>query len=168
MVNKKDAVCVCDSLTEAGFFFTKLATSGGFLKEGNTTLLIGVDDEKVHDALEVIRLHCLKRTEAAPMMMGAEASNIAAFSYTAPADCCRRRYGIRYKRRTVRKILTANIPQMQGSQPSLPGFPHRHKETVRSQSFPLLRTFRLCLLMYGFIYMDDLHIRCRMTVQHIL
>ena len=84
IINKKDAVCVCDSLTEAGFFFTKLATSGGFLKEGNTTLLIGVDDEKVHDALEVIRLHCLKRTEAAPMMMGAEASNIAAFSYTAP------------------------------------------------------------------------------------
>lgn len=84
IINKKDAFCVCDSLTEAGFFFTKLATSGGFLKEGNTTLLIGVDDEKVHDALEVIRLHCLKRTEAAPMMMGAEASNIAAFSYTAP------------------------------------------------------------------------------------
>lgn len=83
IINKKDAACVCDSLTEAGFFFTKLATSGGFLKEGNLTLLIGVDDDKVHDALEVIRLHCLKRTEAAPVMIGADAS-VSAFSYAAP------------------------------------------------------------------------------------
>lgn len=83
IINKKDAACVCDSLTEAGFFFTKLATSGGFLKEGNLTLLIGVDDDRVHDALEVIRLHCLKRTETAPVMTGAEAS-VAAFSYAAP------------------------------------------------------------------------------------
>ena len=84
IINKKDAVCVCDSLTEAGFFFTTLATSGGFLKEGNTTLLIGVDDEKVHDALEVIRLHCMKRTESAPIMMSAAEASVAAFSYTAP------------------------------------------------------------------------------------
>lgn len=104
-------------------------------------------------ALEVIRLHCLKRTEAAPMMMGAEASNIAAFSYTAPADCCRRRYGIRYKRRTVRKILTANIPQMQGSQPSLPGFPHRHNETSAVRVSPSCGRSCCAFTEYGFIYM---------------
>lgn len=81
IINKKDASCVCDSLTEAGFFFTKLATSGGFLKEGNLTLLIGVDDEKVHDVLEVIRLHCCKRTESAPIASGTDAGIL---SYSSP------------------------------------------------------------------------------------
>lgn len=81
IINKKDASCVCDALTETGFFFTKLATSGGFLKEGNLTLLIGVENEKVCDALEVIRLHCSKRTEAAPVASGTDAGML---SYTAP------------------------------------------------------------------------------------
>lgn len=81
IINKKDASCVCDSLTEAGFFFTKLATSGGFLKEGNLTLLIGVDDEKVHDVLEVIRLHCCKRTESAPIASGTDAGIL---NYSSP------------------------------------------------------------------------------------
>lgn len=81
IINKKDASCVCDSLTEAGFFFTKLSTSGGFLKEGNLTLLIGVSDEKVSEVLEVIRLHCSKRTEAAPVASGTDAGM---FSYTSP------------------------------------------------------------------------------------
>lgn len=81
IINKKDASCVCDSLTEAGFFFTKLATSGGFLKEGNLTLLIGVDDEKVHEVLEVIRLHCCKRTESAPIASGTDAGIL---NYSSP------------------------------------------------------------------------------------
>ena len=43
IVNKKDAGSVCDALMQEGFFFTKMATTGGFLKAGNTTLLIGTD-----------------------------------------------------------------------------------------------------------------------------
>lgn len=34
---------------------TKLASSGGFLKSGNTTLLIGVEEENLDKALEIIR-----------------------------------------------------------------------------------------------------------------
>lgn len=81
IINKKEASCVCDSLTEAGFFFTKLATSGGFLKEGNLTLLIGVSDDKVKEVLDVIRLHCCKRTEAAPIAAGTESGIL---SYSSP------------------------------------------------------------------------------------
>ena len=63
IVNRKDADEVCTSLTEAGYFFTKMATTGGFLTAGNTTLIIGIDDDKVDAALEIIRRHCSRRTE---------------------------------------------------------------------------------------------------------
>ena len=57
IVNKKDAGEVCDALAEEKFTFTKMATTGGFLKSGNVTLLIGTDDDKVDRALELIKKH---------------------------------------------------------------------------------------------------------------
>jgi uncharacterized protein YaaQ len=36
-----------DTLVEQGFRVTRLATTGGFLRRGNTTLLIGVEDTQV-------------------------------------------------------------------------------------------------------------------------
>lgn len=47
-----------DALTSAGFGVTTIASSGGFLKRGMTTLLIGVEDDKVNPALETIRGNC--------------------------------------------------------------------------------------------------------------
>lgn len=70
IVSKKDASFVCDSLREANYAFTKMASTGGFLRAGNVTLLIGVEDERVADALELIRLHSAKRMEPAPYPIG--------------------------------------------------------------------------------------------------
>ena len=39
---------------QQGFGVTKLATTGGFLKAGNTTLLLGVDDSRVEEAIHVV------------------------------------------------------------------------------------------------------------------
>ena len=47
IVNNDDSNAVQTALTEGGFFVTKLATSGGFLKKGNTTFFIGTNDDKV-------------------------------------------------------------------------------------------------------------------------
>ncbi len=80
VVNKKDTYLVTDALREEGFFFTKISSSGGFLREGNCTLLMGVEDDKLEKALEVIRTHCAKRTEIVPAITGADGS-IASFSY---------------------------------------------------------------------------------------
>ena len=66
IVNKKDAGSVCDALTKAGYFFTKMATTGGFLKAGNTTLLIGTDNDKVTAAVEIIRKNCAQRMQMVP------------------------------------------------------------------------------------------------------
>ena len=66
IINKKDSGEVCDSLTEAKFYFTKMATTGGFLKAGNVTLLIGTEDDKVDEAIAIIRKNCSRRMEIVP------------------------------------------------------------------------------------------------------
>ncbi len=66
IINKRDSGEVCHSLSEAGFYFTKIATSGGFLRTGNVTLLIGIEDEKVEGALGIIRKNSAQRVEAVP------------------------------------------------------------------------------------------------------
>jgi uncharacterized protein YaaQ len=43
------------NLVEAGFRVTRLASSGGFLRRGNTTLLMGMEPEKVDQAFAVVR-----------------------------------------------------------------------------------------------------------------
>lgn len=63
IVNKKDVNDVSVALTGSGFEFTKMSTSGGFLRAGNVTLLIGTEDEKVDAALDIIRKNCSRRTE---------------------------------------------------------------------------------------------------------
>lgn len=42
-------------LVECGFRVTRMATTGGFLRKGNTTLMVGVEDDKVDEVFEVLR-----------------------------------------------------------------------------------------------------------------
>ena len=63
VISKKDSDSVCQALTEGGFYFTKMVSSGGFLRSGNTTLLIGTEADKVKPAIAIIREHCSRRTE---------------------------------------------------------------------------------------------------------
>ena len=46
---------VSRALTTASFRVTVIASTGGFLRRGSTTLLIGVDDEQLDTALEIVR-----------------------------------------------------------------------------------------------------------------
>ena len=55
VVNRKDTNKVCGELNRQGVEFTRLATTGGFLRTGNTTLLIGVADEKLDEVIGIIR-----------------------------------------------------------------------------------------------------------------
>ena len=47
-------------------FVTRPATTGGFLRAGNTTLIIGTEDEKVGRAIEIIGNESKRRTEIVP------------------------------------------------------------------------------------------------------
>ena len=47
ILNADDASTVVQNLMKNGFSVTKLSTTGGFLRAGNVTVLIGVDNSKV-------------------------------------------------------------------------------------------------------------------------
>jgi uncharacterized protein YaaQ len=44
-----------DALIEQGFRVTRLASTGGFLRKGNTTLLVGVEEAAVERAITIVR-----------------------------------------------------------------------------------------------------------------
>jgi uncharacterized protein YaaQ len=50
------------ALSAAGITVTRVASSGGFLQQGNATLLIGVDDDRVDQVKQLIRENCRERS----------------------------------------------------------------------------------------------------------
>lgn len=65
IIQDEDASRLVGKLMDEGFGVTKLATTGGFLRAGNTTLLIGVDDAKLPAAMAVIEKVCKSRKQMA-------------------------------------------------------------------------------------------------------
>lgn len=57
VLRDEDAENVLKALTDDSFGVTRIASTGGFFRRGNTTLIIGTDAERVDSALEVIRSH---------------------------------------------------------------------------------------------------------------
>jgi uncharacterized protein YaaQ len=62
VVQDEDAETAVQALTEHGHRVTRLATTGGFLRRGNTTLLAGVENDKVEDVMTVLRTTCRRRS----------------------------------------------------------------------------------------------------------
>ncbi|WP_156289969.1 cyclic-di-AMP receptor [Oceanobacillus salinisoli] len=63
VVQDKDTNRLINALGEGNFQSTKLASTGGFLKEGNTTLMIGCKDENVNKVLDIIKDNCSNREQ---------------------------------------------------------------------------------------------------------
>jgi len=55
VINDNDNDPVTQALIVAGFRVTRVASTGGFLRRGSSTLMIGVTDDKLDAAIEVIR-----------------------------------------------------------------------------------------------------------------
>lgn len=76
IVQGEDAGQLVQTLSAAGVSTTRLASSGGFLQQGNATLLIGVDDERVEGVVRIIRDNCRERnrylTPMPPMVEAGE------------------------------------------------------------------------------------------------
>ena len=66
IVSNDDSSKVSSALTKARFSVTKLATTGGFLLSGNTTVIIGTEDEKVDEVIQIIADHSKKRKQMVP------------------------------------------------------------------------------------------------------
>jgi len=63
IIHDEDAFHIMDVLNEKGYSVTKLASTGGFLRAGNTTLICGVEDEKVDDLVAIIEKKCKGRRQ---------------------------------------------------------------------------------------------------------
>ncbi|MCL1863684.1 MAG: cyclic-di-AMP receptor [Defluviitaleaceae bacterium] len=63
MIHDEDAFHIMDHLSAKGFSVTKLASTGGFLRAGNTTLIIGVAEERISELVSIIEKKCKSRKQ---------------------------------------------------------------------------------------------------------
>ena len=61
VIQDRDANDLTRALTDAGHRHTKLSSTGGFLRSGNTTLIIGTEDANVEAILAIIHKTCQAR-----------------------------------------------------------------------------------------------------------
>lgn len=67
VVQDLDADDVIDTLTEANYRVTRVASTGGFFRQGNTTLFCGVADDRVQHLTELLRKTCKRRNRMMPI-----------------------------------------------------------------------------------------------------
>lgn len=77
IVNSDDAGDVGSELLQNGFPATKMASTGGFLRMGNTTFLVGVPEHDVDGVIEIIRKNSSKRMQLVSNSNAYSADNIA-------------------------------------------------------------------------------------------
>lgn len=75
IINRDEASSVTQALTQGGFSSTWLPTTGGFLSTDNATVLVGVDAQKVQEAIDLIRRESHSRKQPVP------AASEASFGY---------------------------------------------------------------------------------------
>jgi len=63
VVQDKDSNRLSNALINEGIRATKMASTGGFLRAGNTTFMIGIEDERVNDVLNIIKASCKVRDQ---------------------------------------------------------------------------------------------------------
>jgi uncharacterized protein YaaQ len=63
IVHNEDAGALVDALLEREHRATRLHSSGGFLKQSNSTVIVGIEDDKVDEILGIVRATCTARTQ---------------------------------------------------------------------------------------------------------
>lgn len=63
VIQGKDAEGLLDALRANGYQSTQINSAGGFLRESNVTVLVGVDDVEVPNVLRIVKQNCYSRTQ---------------------------------------------------------------------------------------------------------
>lgn len=63
IVQDKDSNRLANEFIDANIRATKLSSTGGFLKSGNSTFIVGIDDNRVQEALDLIKETCQARKQ---------------------------------------------------------------------------------------------------------
>ncbi len=67
IVQDLDADDVVEAITDAGYRVTRIASTGGFFRQGNTTLFCGVEDSQVQSLISLLRKVCQRRSRMLPL-----------------------------------------------------------------------------------------------------
>lgn len=65
IIRDEDSEAVLQALVEKGYRVTRIASTGGFLRRGMSTLIIGVEDDQVDDAISTVGDNCSPTIEPA-------------------------------------------------------------------------------------------------------
>lgn len=63
IVHNEDAGALVNALLEREFRATRLHSSGGFLKQSNATILVGVEEAQIDEVVGIVRENCRARTQ---------------------------------------------------------------------------------------------------------
>jgi uncharacterized protein YaaQ len=63
ILKDEDADNVVESLADIDLFVTRVASTGGFFRQGRSTLMVGVEDDKVDFAIQTIDENCTPTVE---------------------------------------------------------------------------------------------------------
>jgi uncharacterized protein YaaQ len=66
ILQDEDAEAATNALSKSELCVSRVASTGGFLRQGSSTLMIGVDDQDVDEAIQIINNHCTPSVE--PML----------------------------------------------------------------------------------------------------
>jgi uncharacterized protein YaaQ len=61
VIDRKDSNRLIEVLNINNIRSTKIGSTGGFLNSGNTTLFIGIEEEKISNVLHIVKTTCSKR-----------------------------------------------------------------------------------------------------------
>ncbi len=80
-VQDADADTATSNLTGKGYRVTRIGSTGGFLRQGNTTLLVGVEDHQVEAVVQILESSCQRRMRYVPMATGTTPNGMNLYNY---------------------------------------------------------------------------------------
>lgn len=63
VIQESDYEMVASCLTEHAFYVTQLSSTGGFLRKKNTTVMIGVEEDRLQDVLDIVKQYAGRRIQ---------------------------------------------------------------------------------------------------------
>ena len=82
VVQDMDADVAMAALTESGERVTRIASTGGFFRQGNTTLLCATEDKRVDDIIATLQKVCQQRTRLIPVSLDPGEAVLTSGAYT--------------------------------------------------------------------------------------
>lgn len=80
-IQDQDADAATSNLTNKGYRITRVGSTGGFLRQGNTTLLVGVEDNRVEAVIDILSKSSQRRMRYMPMATGTTPNGMTLYNY---------------------------------------------------------------------------------------